>query len=276
MGNEAKNQTGKRKVVKTRSGRSREKEFTLYGWNACMRLFENRPQDIFRVFFSKERSRRLSEVKKYCRSKKLPYRQLPPEDLMKVAASVHHEGVVMVVRPLGEQSAYTLLQQHLKPDCILVALDQIENTHNVGAILRSCSYFGVAGMIMSPGEKQALVTSSAARVAEGGLEFVSIYECTDLPSLLRDFKSRTISVIGADPEARHSLFEIDISFPCVVALGNEREGLSPRVKKRCDHLVRVPGEGNMQSLNVSVGAGIMLAELQRRKLNKKAGGKQFK
>lgn len=275
MGKEAKNQTSKRKALKTSSGRSREKEFTLYGWNACMRLFENRPQDIFRVFFSKERSPRLSEVKKYCRSKKLPYRQLPPEDLKKVAASVHHEGVVMVVRPLGEKSAYTLLQ-HLKPDCILVALDQIENTHNVGAILRSCSYFGVAGMIMSPGEKQALVTSSAARMAEGGLEFVSIYECTDLPSLLRDFSSRTISVIGADPEAGRSLYEIEISFPCVVVVGNEREGLSPRVKKRCDHLARIPGEGNMQSLNVSVGAGIILAELQRRKLNKTVGGKKFK
>lgn len=276
MGKEAKNQTGKRKVLKTRSGRSREKEFTLYGWNACMRLFENRPQDIFRVFFSEECSRQLSEVKKYCRLKKLPYRQLSPEDLKKVAASVHHEGVVMVVRPPGEKSAYTLLQKNLKPDCILLALDQIENTHNVGAILRSCSFFGVSGLIMSRGEKQALITSSAARMAEGGLEFVPIYECTDLPSLLRDFKSRTISVIGADPEARRSLYDIEFSFPCVVVLGNEREGLSARVKKRCDHLVRIPGSGNMQSLNVSVGAGIMLAELQRRILRKKAGGKKLK
>lgn len=238
-----------------------------------MRLFEKRPEDIFRLFFNEECSGRLSPVKKYCSSKKLPYRQLTNEDLKKVAASIHHEGIVMVVRPPGVQSAYTLLQNKLKSKSVLVALDQIENTHNVGAILRACSFFGVSGLIMSPVEKQALVTPSAARMAEGGLESVPLYETSDLPSLLRDFKSRKITVIGADPSAKCSLYDTEISFPCVVALGNEREGLSQRVKKRCDLLLKIPGEGNMQSLNVAVGAGVILAELHRRKLIKKADGK---
>lgn len=262
-------ETGKpagKRILKARSHGLRKKEFTLYGWNACMRLFEKRPQDILRALFTKERSRDLAEVKKYCRTRKLPYRLLTPEDLSKVAASVHHEGVVMVIRPLEEKSAYSLLKRGLPQDGIALALDQIENTHNVGAILRTGAFFGVAGLIMSPVDKQALVTSSAARMAEGGLEMVPLYECTDLSSLLRDFRSEKVFVLGADPNASLSIYDIEIPFPCVVVLGNEREGLSPRVKKRCDLLVKIPGAGSMQSLNVSVGAGVILAEIARRKL----------
>ncbi len=265
MGKETGNPV-RNKDLKTRPPRLRDKEFTLYGWNACMRLFENRPQDILRVLFSKERSKGLAEVKDYCRSRKLPYRLLITEDLNKVAASIHHEGVVMVARPLEVNSAYALLKQGLPQDGILLALDQIENTHNVGAILRTAAFFGSAGLIISPVDKQALVTSSAARMAEGGLELVPLFECSDLSSLLRDAKAQKTFILGADPNASRSLYEVDVTFPCILALGNERTGLSQRVKNRCDLLVKIPGAGSMQSLNVSVGAGVILSELARRKL----------
>ena len=265
MGKETGNPVGKQ-VRKSRPPRLRDKEFTFYGWNACMRLFANRPQDILRVLFAKERSSGLAKVKDYCRSRKLPYRLLTTEDLNKVAASVHHEGVVIVARPLEINSSYSLLKQGFPRDGILFALDQIENTHNVGAILRTGAFFGSAGFIISPAANQAPVTSSAARMAEGGLELAPLYECSDLSSLLRDAKAQKVFVLGADPNASLSLYDAEVTSPCVVVLGNERTGLSQRVKKRCDLLVRIPGAGSMQSLNVSVGAGVILSELARRKL----------
>ena len=231
-----------------------------------MSFFAKRPQDLLRLLFSKERTSSLAKVKDHCRTLKLPYRLLETEDLNKVAASVHHEGIVMVVRPMEEKSTYSLLKLGVPKDGVFIALDQIENTHNIGAILRTGAFFGSAGMIISPVDKQALVTSSAARMAEGGLELVPLYECNDISSFLRDVKSQKVFVMGADPKASRSIYDIDVPFPCIVVLGNEGKGLSKRVKDRCDQLVKIPGAGSMQSLNVSVGSGVILAELSRRKL----------
>ncbi|MFQ5672015.1 MAG: TrmH family RNA methyltransferase [Nitrospinales bacterium] len=256
-----------RQIRKTRSQRIRDEEFTLCGWNACMRAFERRPEDIRRIFFSRQRSSGLREVKKWCGSRKLPYRELDDESLSKAAGGVHHEGVVMVVRPLPPAPVHRLAKAGLPANAVLVALDRVGNTHNVGAVLRSCAYFGVDGLLLAPGPEQAVITPSAARTAEGALELVPLYHCTDLPSALRDFKARSGKpfVLGADPDGGRSLYEIRVSFPCVVVLGNERQGLSARVKRRCDALARIPGNDAMQSLNVAVAAGIILAELARRK-----------
>lgn len=254
-------------VRKSYSQRIKEEEFTVCGWNACLRVFERRPRDIRRVFFSKERARELRDVKKWCQSRRLPYRQLDSESLNKVAASVHHEGVAMVVRPLPVTPAHRLVKQGLSQTGILVALDRVSNSHNVGAILRSCAYFGVEGFLTAR-ERQgpAIASSSMARTAEGALEIVPIFDCSDLPSALRDLKARHVFVLGADPGSDRSLYDTEVTFPCVVVLGNERDGLSPEVKRRCDALARIPGDEAMPSLNVSVAAGVILAELARRKL----------
>jgi len=243
----------------------KEQEFTVYGWNACMAVFKNRPDDIRRVFFSEERSSGMAAVKRWCQTKKLPYRELDAQSLYKVAASAHHEGAVMVVRPMTLKSIHGLLRKPAEKGSMMVALDRVGDTHNLGAILRSCAFFGVAGMILGSHEDQAKVTSSAARMAEGALETVPMYQSSDLPSALRDFRERKVFVVGADAGSGRSLYETEISFPCVVVVGNENEGLSEKVKKRCHALVKVPGCGDMQSLNVSVATGVILAELNRRK-----------
>jgi TrmH RNA methyltransferase len=115
----------------------KQTEFTLYGWNACRRIFETRPQDILRVLFSQSRSPQLKAVKDWCRRHKLPYRKLDHESLNKVASSVHHEGCVMVVRPLKQPSVHEWIEAGLTKNQFALALDRVENPHNVGAILRS-------------------------------------------------------------------------------------------------------------------------------------------
>jgi tRNA G18 (ribose-2'-O)-methylase SpoU len=152
---------------------------------------------------------------------------------------------------------------------IAVALDCIGNTHNLGAILRTCAFFGVEGMVISNQEGQARLTSSAARTAEGAMEITPIYQCTDLASALRDFMSRNVYVIGTDLNAKQSLYDIEIHFPCVVVFGNEQDGLSSSVKKRCDQVVRIPGKEKIQSLNVAVATGVILSELTRLRGSKK-------
>ena len=254
---------------KTHSDRDRAKhkkqeEFTLYGWNACMSAFKNRPESLLRLFFSRSRAAELKAVKAWCVEKKLPFRQLDKESLNKVASGTHHEGIVMVVRPRLCDSVHKLIRGSIPENGIVVALDGIENPHNQGAIMRSCAYFAVKGLIITNKGTIAGITSSTARMAEGGWETVPIYNSSDLSSSLRDCREQGWWLVGADPNAKESLKSAKITFPAVLVLGNEQEGLSDRVKRRCDALVHIPGEGEVQSLNVSVAAGILLAELDQR------------
>jgi tRNA G18 (ribose-2'-O)-methylase SpoU len=118
-------------------------------------------------------------------------------------------------------------------------------------------------MVISNKEGQARLSSSAARTAEGAMEITPIYQCTDLASALRDFMSRNVYVIGTDLNAKQSLYDIEIRFPCVIVFGNEQEGLSSSVKQRCDQVVRIAGTEKIQSLNVAVASGVILSELIR-------------
>ena len=236
----------------------------MYGWNACQRVFETRPQDILRVFFSPDRSSQLKKIKEWCSRNKLPYRKLDPESLNKVAASVHHEGVVMVVRPLKRPPIHDWVKAGLQKHKFVLALDRVENSHNVGAILRSCAYFGAEALLVGLGENSTAINSSAVRMAEGALEMVPLYESKSLSSILRDLKAKDVFIAGADPSSDKSLYDMKLKYPCVMVVGNEREGLSDPVKKRCDALVRIPGAGDMESLNASVAAGVLLAELSRK------------
>lgn len=243
----------------------KQEEFTLYGWNSCMSAFKARPESLLRIFFSRARSSELKEIKAFCGENKIPYRQLDQESLNKVASGVHHEGVVMVVRPLVPESAHRLIRGNMPDKGLVVALDGIDNPHNQGAILRTCAFFGVEGLVVPGTGKVSVIPSSAARMAEGGLEEVPVFTSSDLPSALRDCRERGWFVVGADADAKETLFEAEIKFPTVVVMGNEQEGLSSRVKQKCDKVVRVPGKGSLQSLNVSVAAGIILAEMDRRR-----------
>jgi len=258
--------SGSNKPLRGGSSRSslKQREFTVYGWNACQRVFETRPQDILRVFFSQSRSRQLNKVKEWCHNHKLPYRKLDQESLNKVASSVHHEGYVMVVRPLKQPSVHDWVKAGLAKHQFALALDRVENSHNVGAILRSCAYFGAKGLLVGLGDNNTAVNSSAVRMAEGALEMVPLFECKSLSSILRDLKAQGVFIAGADPTSKKSLYDMKLKYPCVMVVGNEREGLSDPVKKRCDALVRIPGAGDMESLNASVAAGILLGELSRK------------
>ena len=177
----------------------------------------------------------------------------------------------MVVRPRPCDSVHKLIRSSIPENGLIVALDGIDNPHNQGAILRSCAYFAIKGLVVPGSGMVTGITSSAARMAEGGWESVPVYNSSDLSSSLRDCREQGWWVIGADPNAKESLSSAKIKFPAVLVLGNEQEGISDRVKRRCDTLVSIPGTGELQSLNVSVAAGIMLAELdQRRKGGKKS------
>jgi len=246
---------------------SKKNELTICGWNACWSQFKNRPNDILRLYFLDEISLKLKPVTQFCSQNKLPYRLLNLESLTKISASIHHEGIAMTIRPPELNFAREIIKKGLPINSISLTLDRIGNPHNFGAIIRSAVYFGTKNIFLSESPGQATISSSVFRMAEGALPLVSIYKCSNLPSTLRDLKSSGTFILGADVKTSNSLYEQSISFPCMLVLGNEKEGLSDKVKSRCDSLIRIPGTGEINSLNVSVAAGTILSEIYRRKLS---------
>lgn len=252
--------------LKKPQGSSKKRELTICGWNTCLSQFKNNPKDILRLYFSEERSLKLRSVTQFCSQKKLPYRLLNEESLTKVSASIHHEGIAMTINAPDLPLPRELIKKGLPVNSVSLSLDRISNPHNFGAIIRSAAYFGTKNIFISESPDQATIGSSTARMAAGALPLVSIYKCSNLPSALRDLQSSGTFILGADIKANNSLYDQSISFPCMLVLGNENDGLSDKVKNRCNSLIKVPGTGLINSLNVSVAAGTILSEIYRRKL----------
>jgi TrmH RNA methyltransferase len=170
---------------------------------------------------------------------------------------MHHEGVCMLVRR-AKGLSFPELSARATPSGLIVALDHVGNPHNAGAILRTAAFFGARGLVIGGGAREAL-TPSALRIAEGGAEHVAILHLEDLTAALKGLHALGLTVVGADSSAEQTTLELDWPMRCVLVLGHEREGLSAAARKHCDVRVRIPGSGAIDSLNVSVAAGVLIA-----------------
>jgi tRNA G18 (ribose-2'-O)-methylase SpoU len=149
------------------------------------------------------------------------------------------------------------------PAAAAIALDRVTNPHNLGAVVRSAAYFGADGVLYAHGDGPARLPPAAVRVAEGGAECVPIAAVERLAPALAFARARGVRVVGTDARARDDAFSLAWPRPCIVVVGNEREGLSRDVRPLCDATVAIPGTGRVESLNASVAAGVVLAELAR-------------
>jgi TrmH RNA methyltransferase len=140
----------------------------------------------------------------------------------------------------------------------VLALDQVDNPHNIGALLRSAAYFGAAGLLVAHAEARAL-SPAAGRIAEGGAEYVPVCFVHELCAALDQLAEAGAAIVGADVHDGEPLHKAKLAKKSVLVVGNERSGLSSAVQKRCTQRVRIEGRGQIESLNVSVAAGILLA-----------------
>jgi 23S rRNA (guanosine2251-2'-O)-methyltransferase len=147
---------------------------------------------------------------------------------------------------------------------LLLVLDGVTDPHNLGACLRTADAAGAAAVVL-PKDRSAAVDSVARKVAAGAAEFVPVVTVTNLARALGRLKEAGIWVVGTDGEAPQSLYEADLNRPLALALGAEGEGLRRLTRDTCDFLVRIPMSGQVESLNVSVAAGVALFEAGRQR-----------
>jgi 23S rRNA (guanosine2251-2'-O)-methyltransferase len=150
---------------------------------------------------------------------------------------------------------------------LAVGLDSIEDPRNMGSILRTAECAGVHGVFI-PERRATGLTDVVAKVAAGALEYVPVARVTNLVRLIEELKERNIWVVGATGSAAQPYTDWDWNLPVAVILGNEGRGLHRLVSERCDALVKIPVNGQIESLNVAVAAGVLLYEARRQRAMK--------
>lgn len=227
----------------------------IHGWAAAGAVLAQRLHDVRCVYLRADRVPSLASQLKALASQRRAYRIVEDSELEALAQSPHHEGVVVDV-----QAAPTLDRFASSPGQWLL-LDRVRNPHNVGALLRSAAHFGVRG-IWAIGATAA--AGAAARVAEGGAEFVP-YGAVDRRTALDALrKARGFTVFGTSAASPDDLFEVELPSKVVWVLGSEAAGIDGPVAKAVDRWVRIPGTGHVESLNVSVSGALVMAEYARR------------
>lgn len=232
------------------------KETRIYGENACLAVFKNRPQDIIQLFLTKEMMKKISHVTKYCAQNKKAYHVVSREELEKMTKATHHEDICMLIKQASHRPLETYLS--LKPEkALIIALENVSNPHNIGAIVRSAAHFGATGLLVS--DKKIAESASAIRTAEGGAEFIEIFETKNFKESLALLAKNRFQILTTSSHAKSSLYDVKWEKKAVVVFGEEAHGLSAELQSM-GTTIKIPGTDNVESLNVSVASAIILSD----------------
>ncbi len=241
---------------------SAEPSEIVFGLRACLAVLAKRPDAIREVFVSADQR---EEARALVARAGMNARELPDRELERVAETAHHEGVVVRTTPRRWASGKELraMFENKMRSPIGIALDRVRNPYNIGAILRTAAFFGIDVAILGAPAPHPALPPDAARVAEGGAEQLTLSRTTDLAETLAQLRKVGVRVYGAENDGAEDITRFTIARPCVLVVGHEREGISPRVKEQCDAMLAIRGTGAIQSLNVSIATSLMLHELVR-------------
>ena len=219
------------------------------------------------------RHERLKELLELAKEKRVPVHRAPRHALDRVLPGVTHQGVMATAAASTYSDAEELLERIAslvrdgsKP--LVLGLDAIEDPGNLGAILRTAECAAVDGIFV-PERRAVGLTSTVAKATAGALEHVQVARVTNMVQLIEHLKEMNVWVVGAVAGASIDYTEWDWTSPSALFLGNESTGLHRLVRERCDTLVRIPVRGKIESLNVSVAAGVILFEALRQRASKK-------
>ncbi|MFL5899092.1 MAG: 23S rRNA (guanosine(2251)-2'-O)-methyltransferase RlmB [Solirubrobacterales bacterium] len=182
------------------------------------------------------------------------------EELERRCGSPDHQGVVAEVDPYPYGDARGMLRE----GALLVALDQVQDPRNLGAVCRSAEFAGAAGVVI-PERRSAAITAATCKASAGAVEHVEVAHVRNLADWLAEAKQAGFWIWGADAEAEQPPWAVDLTGPTVLVLGGEGQGLRPRVASSCDGLIALPQRGKVDSLNVSAAATALLFEALRQR-----------
>jgi len=238
----------------------------LFGLHPVEEAIRSGSRQLDHVSVARERrDDRLERLIELCRTAGVRVSLEPRDQLTRLARTDAHQGVLAVVRErkfLGIEDLLTPVEagQHR----FFLALDGVEDPHNLGALLRTADGAGVDGVVL-PERRSAPVTATVAKTSAGASEHVRIARVTNLVRALEQMKQKHVWVLGLDERGTPDYTDYDFRTDCVLVLGREGAGLHDLVKRTCDHLLRIPMAGQVSSLNVSVAGAVVMYEAMRQR-----------
>lgn len=224
----------------------------------CLRAGKRPPRKIYLLRDAKG----LEEIQRAASG--VPTKICSRGDLDELTQGGLHQGVLLEAGALPVREASEWLRSVSAKDAIVVLLDGIEDPHNFGAIVRSAAACGACAVVYTK-DRAAPLSPAAVKSAAGGMEYVDLVRATNLVQTLDMLKKNGFWIAGLDPDSEQLLWDVDLTGRVGLVVGSEGKGMRRLVREHCDHLLRIPLEGPITSLNASVSAGVALAECLRQR-----------
>ena len=240
---------------------------TVHGLHAVRALLERHADRVVKVFVARGRDdARVTALLATATQAKISIERVDPQRLEKMAGAAVHQGVIAEVRSMAPWSEDELgaAIERAGAAPIVLALDGVQDPHNLGACLRTADACGVLSVVI-PKDRAVQLNATVRKVAAGAAETTPLTVVTNLARCLRELKERGLWVVGADAGAKQRADEVDLKGPTVLVMGAEGSGLRHNTREHCDLLVRLPALGAVESLNVSVATGMLLYEAVRQR-----------
>lgn len=263
----AKKETLKEEVSSKVDNNIEEREDLIFGRNAVREIVKSQ-KTIEAIYIAKGKIEgSLIEIIQMAKDKKLVIKEADRKKLDNLAQGGNHQGVVAIVTPYKYYEISDILEaakeKNEKP--FILILDEIEDPHNLGSIIRTAELCGVHGIII-PKRRNVGITSSVYKSSVGAIEYIKVVKVTNVNTAIDELKKSGLWVYGADISGSEYSHKVDFSGACALVIGSEGRGISNLTLKKCDMLVKIPMVGKINSLNASVAAGILMYEVLKSRI----------
>ena len=246
----------------------------IEGRNSVLELLESN-RDINKIYVSRgEKHGSINKILAIAKEKRIVTVEVDKSKLDAMSQTENHQGVIAIVPPFEYCEVDDILEnakQKNEQEFILI-LDGIEDPHNLGSIIRTAETAGVHGIII-PKRRAAAVNSTVAKTSAGAVEYMKIARVTNISDAIDKLKRAGLWICGTDISTEKYYYNQDLTGPIGIFIGNEGNGMSEKVRKNCDFLVKIPMKGKVTSLNASVSTGIVVYEAVKQRLSKMEGEK---
>ena len=244
-------------------------EYKVEGRNAVIELLKS-DRTVNKIMVARgDRQGSINEILKLAKQNRIIVTEVDRNKLDTLSETKHHQGVIAFVAPIEYKDVDDILnvaKERGEEPFILIA-DEIEDPHNLGALIRSAEVAGCHGVII-PKRRAVAVTEVVSKVSVGATEYMPIARVNNINDTIRELKDKGVWIVGTDGSADTIYYKQDLTGPIAIVVGSEGRGMNKLSMKNCDFLVKIPMMGKITSLNASVSGGIVLFEALKQRLEK--------
>ena len=244
-------------------------EYKVEGRNAVIELLKS-DRTVNKIMVARgDRQGSINEILKLAKQSRIIVTEVDRNKLDTISETKHHQGVLAFVAPIEYKDVDYILnvaKERGEEPFILIA-DEIEDPHNLGALIRSAEVAGCHGVII-PKRRAVAVTEVVSKVSVGATEYMPIARVNNINDTIRELKDKGVWIVGTDGSADTIYYKQDLTGPIAIVVGSEGRGMNKLTMKNCDFLVKIPMMGKITSLNASVSGGIVLFEALKQRLEK--------